>query len=198
MTTPNPAVDVFMSRAKLWRAELEKLRAILLGCGLQEELKWGKPCYTSQGKNVAILQPFKAHCALLFFKGMLLQDSHGLLRSQGDNTRSAMRLEFTAVSEIRKAIISDYVKQAIAVETAGLAPAPKAKPELHLPEELTRALAGDRALAKAFAALTPGRQRAYALHIGGAKQSRTRAARVEKCLPLISGGLGLNEGKARG
>src|SRR6187399_3730652 len=116
MSDTNPKVDAFVGRAKLWPAELQKLRAILLDCGLEEDIKWGKPCFTFEGKNIAILQPFKAHCSLMFFKGALLEDSHGLLRSQGENTQSALRLEFTSEAEVKKAVVKSYVKQAIAVE----------------------------------------------------------------------------------
>jgi uncharacterized protein YdeI (YjbR/CyaY-like superfamily) len=193
MAGPDPRVDAFVARAQTWRGELEKLRAILLGCGLDEALKWGKPCYSSGGANLAILQPFKAHCALMFFKGALLEDTHGLLRSQGENTQSALRLEFRSEAEIKKTVVQAYVRQAIAVEKAGLTVDFKAKRELVRPEELTAALAEDRALAKAFDALTPGRQRAYVMHFTGAKKAETRAARIAKCAPDILAGRGLNE-----
>lgn len=193
MSTQNPKVDAFVSRAKTWRAEIEKLRTILLECGLEEELKWGKPCFSSEGKNVAIIQPFKDHCCLMFFKGALLEDTHGLLRSQGQNTQSALRLEFTSEAQIKKTVLKSYVKQAIAVEQAGVEVDFKAKRELELPEELTQKLQKDRKLAKAFAALTPGRQRGYVLHFTAAKQSQTRAARIEKCIPKILAGQGIND-----
>ena len=182
-----------MSRAKEWRGEIEKLRSILLECGLDEALKWGKPCFSFEGKNVAIIQPFKAHCSLMFFKGALLQDTRGLLRSQGENTQSALRLEFTSEARVTKAVVKSYVKQAIAVEQAGLEVDFKAKRELELPEELTQILQKDRRLAKAFYALTPGRQRGYVLHFTAAKQSQTRTARIEKCVPKILAGMGFNE-----
>ncbi|HWA71043.1 MAG TPA: YdeI/OmpD-associated family protein [Polyangiaceae bacterium] len=193
MSTRNPRVDAFVSRAKTWQAEIEKLRSILLDCGLDEDLKWGKPCFSFDGKNVAIIQPFEGHCSLMFFKGALLQDTHGLLRSQGENTQSALRLEFSSAAQITKTQLKSYVIQAIAVEKAGLKVDFKAKRELELPEELTRLLKKDRALAKAFAALTPGRQRAYVLHFTGAKQSKTRTARIEKCIPQILAGRGMND-----
>ena len=182
-----------MSRAKAWRGEMQRLRAILLDCGLDEEIKWGKPCFLFEGRNVAILQPFKAHCALMFFKGALLKDPHGLLRDQGQNTQSAKRLEFTGEAEIKPAVVKSYVKQAVAVEKAGLKVDFKAKRELALPEELTRILQKDRRLAKAFHALTPGRQRGYVLHFSGAKQSQTRTARIEKCISRILAGKGMND-----
>lgn len=193
MTGRNPKVDAFVTRARQWRGEIRKLRTILLDCGLDEDLKWGKPCFMSEGRNVAIIQPFKEHCALMFFKGVLLEDTHGLLRSQGKNSQSALRLEFTSESGIEKTVVRSYVQQAIAVERAGLEVDFKARRELVLPEELELALKGDRALAKAFRALTPGRQRAYVLHFTDAKQSKTRTARIEKCAPRILDGKGLQD-----
>jgi uncharacterized protein YdeI (YjbR/CyaY-like superfamily) len=193
MTRQNPKVDAFVGRAKAWRGEIQKLRSILLELGLEEDLKWGKPCFMFEGTNVAIIQPFKEMCALMFFKGALLEDKHGLLRSQGENTQSALRMEFTSESQIKKAVLKSYVKQAILVEEAGLKVEFKAKRELELPEELTQMFQKDRKLAKAFHALTPGRQRGYVLHFNGAKQSQTRTARIEKCIPKILAGVGFNE-----
>lgn len=198
MSTRNPKVDAFVARAEAWRPEIEKLRTILLSLGLDEDLKWGKPCFVTEGKNVAIIQPFKAHCSLLFFKGALLKDTHGLLRSQGANTQSAMRLEFTSQGQITKPAVSSYVKQAIAVARAGLEVDLGARRELELPVELTRVLKKDRRLAQAFDALTPGRRRAYVLHFTGAKQTQTRSARIEKCIPKILAGLGMNDGERHG
>jgi uncharacterized protein YdeI (YjbR/CyaY-like superfamily) len=186
-------VDAFVRKAKKWKDEIEALRSILLESGLDEELKWGKPCFMFEGKNVAIIQPFKEHCSLMFFKGALMQDPHKLLRSQGENTQSAMRLEFTGKDQIRKTIVKAYVKQAIAAEKAGLKADFKAKRELELPEELTRILNKDSKLAKAFDALTPGRRRGYVLHFTGAKQSKTRTARIEKAIPGILEGKGIND-----
>jgi uncharacterized protein YdeI (YjbR/CyaY-like superfamily) len=191
--TQSTKVDAFVSRAKAWRPEIQKLRSILLDCGLDEDLKWGKPCFMFEGSNIAIIQPFKQHCSLMFFKGALLEDTHRLLRSQGENTQSAMRLEFTSEAQITKAVLKSYVKQAIAVEQAGLKVELKARQELELPAELTRILDKDRKLAKAFSSLTPGRQRAYVLHFQSAKQSSTRTARIEKCIPKILAGLGMND-----
>lgn len=193
MSPPNPQVDEFVRRAKNWRGEIQKLRSTLLDCGLDEDLKWGKPCFMFEGRNVAIIQPFKEHCSLMFFKGALLQDTHGVLRSQGENTQSALRLEFTSEAQIKKTVVKSYVKQAIAVEKAGLKVDFKAKRELELPEELARILKKDRKLAKAFDALTPGRRRGYILHFTGAKQSKTRTARIEKCVPKILAGKGMND-----
>ena len=193
MSTQNPRVDAFVNRAKTWRGEIQKLRSILLDCGLDEDLKWGKPCFAFEGSNVAIIQPFKAHLSLMFFKGALLRDTHGLLRSQGENTQSALRLEFTSEAQVKKAVVKSYVDQAIAVEKAGLKVELKAKRELELPQELTRILEKDRKLAKAFDSLTPGRQRGYVLHFKGAKQSQTRTARIQKCIPKILAGIGMHD-----
>lgn len=182
-----------MRGAKAWRGEIQKVRSILLECGLDEELKWGKPCFAFEGKNIAIIQPFKEHCALMFFKGALLHDEHGLLRSQGENTQSALRLELTSEAQVKKTVLKSYVKQAIAVEKAGLTVDFKAKRDLELPAELTAMLKKDRSLAKAFDALTPGRRRGYVLYFAAAKQAQTRTARIEKCVPKIRAGLGVNE-----
>ncbi len=182
---------------KQWEGEIEKLRSILLDCGLDEERKWGKPCFMLKGSNVAIIQPFKAQCSLMFFKGALLQDTHDLLRSQGKNTRSAMRLEFTSEDQIKKTVVRSYVMQAIAVEKAGLTVDFKARDELELPQELVALMEKDRDLDKTFRDLTPGRQRAYVLHFTGAKQSKTRTSRIEKCIPKILAGKGLNDQSSR-
>lgn len=193
MTTPNPKVDAFVERAKTWQGVMQKLRPILLGCGLEEEIKWGKPCYAFEGTNVAIIQPFKEHCALMFFKGALLQDTHGLLRSQGENTQSALRLEFRSEAEVKKTVVAAYVKQAIAVEKQGLKVEFQAKAELELPKELTDVFRKDRPLERAFNALTPGRKRAWVLHVTSAKQLATRTARILKAAPKILEGKGPND-----
>jgi len=151
MSPHNPKVDEFLSRAKTWQGEMKKLRTILVKCGLEEELKWGKPCFMFEGANIAIIQPFKEHCSLMFFKGSLLDDSHGLLRSQGANTQSALRLEFTSEAQIKKSVLEAYVKSAIAVEQQGLKVDFKAKRELdkvkqeykELPEEADAFKVGD-------------------------------------------------------
>jgi len=193
MSTHNAQVDAFVNRAKAWQGEIRKLRSILVECGLDEALKWGKPCFSFEGKNVAIIQPFKEHCALLFFKGALLKDTHRLLRSQGENTQSALRLEFTDEAQIKKTVLKSYVKQAVAVEKAGTSVDFKAKRELELPVELTQMLKKDPGLAKAFRALTPGRQRGYVLYFTSAKRSETRTARIEKCRPKMLKGLGMQD-----
>lgn len=194
MSGRDPGVDAFLGRQKTWCGEIEKLRSILLDAGLDEALKWGKPCYSIDGKNIAIVQPFKEHCSLMFFKGALLKDTHGLLRTQGENTQAALRLEFRSEADIKKTVLRSYVKQAIAVEKAGLKVDFPAKRELELPEELTFAMKKNKKLAKAFSSLTPGRQRGYVLYFTSAKQSATRVSRIEKSVPKILAGLGMNEG----
>lgn len=192
MPNEAPKVSDYIARTTRWPGEIRKLRSVLLDCGLEEGLKWGKPCYMIDGRNVAIIQAFKEHCALMFFKGVLLEDTHGRLRSQGPNSRSAMRLEFGSEREITKSVVRDYVRQAVRIEREGLR-VEHSDEDLELPEELRERLRADRALSKAFESLTPGRQRGYALHIGGAKQSKTRASRVEKCIPAILAGKGLHD-----
>ncbi len=191
--SPDPKVDAFLKGAKAWPEEMAKLRSILLDCGLDEAIKWGKPCYSSKGKNIAIIQPFKAHCALMFFQGALLDDPYDVLREQGANSRSAQRMEFTRPAQIKKTVIRPYVQQAVAKAAAGAKVPKPAKVATGYPEELTQAFRKHRDLAKAFQALTPGRQRSYLLHITGAKQSQTRANRIEKCIPKILAGKGFNE-----
>lgn len=193
MSVAKQKVDAFISRADRWQGEIKKLRSVLLDCGLDEALKWGKPCFMWDDKNVAIIQPFRDHCALMFFKGALLQDTHGLLRSQGENTQASLRLEFTSDAEIKKTVVGSYIKQAINVEKEGLTLELKAKHDLVLPEELTRILENDRDLANAFQSLTPGRRRGYVLHFSAAKQSKTRTDRIAKYIPNILAGKGINE-----
>lgn len=195
METLNPKVDAYVSRAKRWQDETERLRAILLDSGLGEELKWGKPCYTFQGSNLAIIQAFKDHCSLMFFKGVLLNDPDGVLVRPGKNSQAQMRVQFTSVDQIDEleAVLRAYVAQAIAVEEAGLKVDFKERRDLEFPEELTVKLEGNPDLAAAFQALTLGRQRAYVLHFSGAKQSETRAARIEKCVEGILAGKGLSD-----
>ena len=190
----NPKVDQFLQQTDEWREETKALRAMALGCGLTEELKWGKPCYSLEGSNVVILQGFKESCALLFCKGALLKDPKGLLEKPGENTQAARRIPFTSVQEIvkLKPVLTAYIKAAIAVEKAGLQIEYEKSPE-PMPEELKRKLAEVPALKTAFSALTPGRQRAYILHFASAKQSETRTARIEKCRAKILRGEGFNE-----
>jgi uncharacterized protein YdeI (YjbR/CyaY-like superfamily) len=190
----NPKIDFYLRQTPEWREETEKLRAIILQCGLTEELKWGKPCYTFREGNVVIIQGFKDSCALLFCKGALLKDPEGILKKPGESSQSARRILFTSVREIAgmKSILKAYLAEAIAAEKAGLEVKFKKNPE-PVPAELQNKLDESLALKTAFAALTPGRQRGYILFISGAKQSATRAARVEKCRPRILSGRGLND-----
>ena len=191
----NPKVDEYLSRAKQWREETEQLRRILLDCSLTEELKWGKPCYAFEGANVIVIQGFKAYCALLFFKGFMLKDPHGILVKTGVNTRVGRQIRFTDIREIVKmeSVLKTYIQQAIAVEKSGLNVDPPKSAEPKMPEELQKRLREDPAFKKAFKALTPGRQRGYSFYISGAKQSKTRASRIEKCRPQILKGKGFNE-----
>src|SRR5436190_22159766 len=188
----NPKVNFFFDKGKKWHKEFEKLRTIVLDCGLTEELKWGCPCYTLQGSNIVIIHGFKEYCALLFFKGALLKDRKGILKEFG--WQAARRIPFTNVREIvaMESVLKAYIKEAIEVEKAGLKVDFKRKPE-PIPEELQNKLDKIPALKDAFAALTPGRQRGYILYFSGAKQSKTRQSRIEKCMPQILKGKGLND-----
>ena len=186
----NPKVDGYLRRAKKWQKEMEKLRRITLACGLTEELKWGKPCYTFQKSNIVIIQGFKEFCALLFCKGALLKDRHGILKKFG--WQAARRIPFSNVREIveMEPILKAYICEA--KEKAGLKVNYKKKPE-PIPEELQNKLDESPALKTAFEALTPGRQRAYILYFSAAKQSKTRQSRIEKCMRQILTGKGLND-----
>ena len=190
----NPKVDDYLKRATQWREEAEKLRAISLSCGLTEEFKWGKPCYSFQGSNLLIIQGFKEYCALMFCKGALLSDGKGLLIQQTEHVQAARQIRFTDVREIVKLepVLKAYIHEAIEAEKAGLKVEFKSNPE-PIPEELQRKLDGSPKLKTAFAALTPGRQRGYVLYFSGAKQSTTREARVDKCIPQILKGKGLDD-----
>ena len=190
----NADVDKFVKKSKQWNKEIEALRQIVLQTKLEEEFKWRLPCYTHNGSNIVIIQPFKASLALMFFKGTLLKDPKKALVDVGPNSRIARRMEFTSAKEIArlKSTIKSYIKQAIALEESGQKVAVSAKPSV-MPDELKKALAKNAKLKKAFQALTPGRQRAYILHISSAKQPATRQARIEKNIPLIMQGKGINE-----
>lgn len=191
----NPKVDRHLAKVTRWGAELAALREIALGCGLSEELKWGHPCYTLGEKNVILLHGFKEYCAVLFFKGALLEDPRGLLVQQTKNVQAARQLRFTSLAEVtsRARALRAFVKQAVAVEKAGKAVPRKETGDFDVPAELEAAFRRAPALKRAFGALTPGRQRAYLLHFGGAKQSATRAARVEKHRARILAGKGLDD-----
>jgi uncharacterized protein YdeI (YjbR/CyaY-like superfamily) len=191
----NPKVDGYLRRAKEWREEFEKLRKIILDCALTEELKWGVPCYTFEKRNIVLMHGFKDYCALLFFKGALLKDPEGILIQQTKNVQAARQIRFTNVREILKlkAILKAYVQEAIEVEKSGQKVEFKKTSEFKIPEEFQEKLAEAPALKKAFAALTPGRQRAYIFYFSQPKQSKTRQSRVEKYTRKILNGKGLND-----
>ncbi|MGD0674432.1 MAG: DUF1801 domain-containing protein [Polyangiaceae bacterium] len=191
----NPKVDAFLKRQDKWRAEFEKLRGILLASGLTEELKWGQPCYALDGKNVALIHGFKEYCAILFAKGALLKDPKGVLIQQTKNVQSARQIRFTSVQDVTRLekTVKAYVHEAIEIERAGLKVQFKKIEDIELPEELESKLGADARLQAAFAALTPGRRRAYILHFSQPKLSATRAARVEKHIARILEGLGLDD-----
>jgi uncharacterized protein YdeI (YjbR/CyaY-like superfamily) len=195
-TPKNPQVAKYIEEMHAWRAELEAVRPVLLRAGLDEELKWYKPCYSYRGANVVIFQPFSELCALLFFKGALLQDPDGALRAQGENTRSALRLEFRCVADVTaaKRTIAALVQDAIRVEDAGLSvPKRAATDDGPYPEELEMLLDADAPLRGAWERLTPGRRRGWLLHFNAAKQSKTRVARIERAAPRISEGFGMHD-----
>src|SRR5438874_7106676 len=184
---PNPKVDWYFDQAKKWREEFKKLRTIILDCGLTEELKWGKPCYTFQQSNVVLIHGFKDYCALLFMKGALLKDAKGILIQQTENVQAARQIRFTSVREIVKMepVLKAYIKEAIEIEKAGLEVDYKKTSEFVIPEEFQNKLDATPTLRTAFDALTPGRQRGYLLYFSGAKQSKTRVSRIEKCISQI-------------
>ncbi len=193
----NPKVDFYFSKGKKWQEELEQLRIIVLDCGLTEELKWGVPCYTFQKSNIVLIHVFKEYCALLFFKGALLNDAHSILIQQTENVQAARQIRFTNVREIVDpdviSILKAYIYEAIEVEKAGLKVDFKKVTEFIIPEEFQNKLDETPALKTAFDALTPGRRRAYMLHFSAPKQSKTRESRVEKCMLQILNGKGLND-----
>jgi len=191
----NPKVDWYFTKDKTWQKEIEQLREIILDCGLDEELKWGCPCYTYQKRNIVLIHTFKEYCAILFFKGALLSDANGILIQQTENVQSARQLRFTTVKEITKLAktIQAYIYEAIEVEKAGLKVPLKKTSEYKTPEEFQVKLDKMPALKKAFQALTPGRQRAYLFYFSQAKQSKTRESRVEKYIPQILKGQGLDD-----
>ena len=195
MNETNPKVDWFFDKDTKWQKEYEKLRTICLDCGLTEELKWGCPCYTFENSNIVLIHGFKEYCALLFFKGALLNDPEGILIQQTENVQSARQIRFTNAKEIVKQakILKAYVYEAIEVERAGLKVKLKKTSDFKMPEELENRLAKNAALKKAFGALTPGRQRAYIFYFSQPKQSKTREARIEKYIPQILSGKGLND-----
>ena len=195
MNNMNPKVDWFFAKDTKWQKEYEKLRTIILDCGLMEELKWGCPCYTFENTNIVLIHGFKEYCALLFFKGALLNDPNGILIQQTKNVQSARQIRFTDVKEIAKMekVVKAYVYEAIEVERAGLKVKLKKTADFKVPEEFQKRLNRSAALKKAFESLTPGRQRAYIFYFSQAKLSKTREERVEKNIPKILKGKGLDD-----
>jgi uncharacterized protein YdeI (YjbR/CyaY-like superfamily) len=195
MNGMNPKVDRYLGKSKKWQEEFEKLRMIILDCGLTEELKWGHPCYTFQKSNIVLIHGFKEYCALLFFKGALLKDANRILIQQTENVQAARQIRFTNVREIveMEPILKVYISEAIEVEKAGLEVDYKKTSEFKIPEEFQNKLDENPALKTAFDALTPGRQRGYILYFSAPKQSKTRESRVEKRMQQILNGKGLND-----
>ena len=191
----NPKVEFFFVKAKKWQEEVEQLRSIILGCGLTEELKWGVPCYTFEEKNIVLMHTFKEYCALLFFKGALMKDAHGILIQQTQHVQAARQIRFTSAKEIvkMKTTLKAYIREAIGVEKAGLKVNFKKTTEFSIPEEFQKRLSKSVKLKTAFKTLTPGRQRAYILYFSQPKQAQTRESRIEKCIPQILDGKGLND-----
>ena len=195
MNSTNPKVDFYFNKTKKWQEEIELLREIALDCGLTEELKWGCPCYTLGKSNIVLIHVFKEYCALLFFKGALLNDPNGILVQQTENVQSGRQIRFTSADEITglKSSLIGYIHNAIAIEKAGLKVEFKAPAEFKVAEEFQYKLDKIPALKTAFEALTPGRQRGYLLYFSSAKQSKTREDRVEKYIPKILAGKGLDD-----
>jgi uncharacterized protein YdeI (YjbR/CyaY-like superfamily) len=191
----NRKVDGFLRKTKQWKEEFEQLRPIILNCGLTEDIKWMHPCYMYEEKNIVLMHGFKDYCALLFHKGALLKDPHGILIQQTENVQAARQIRFTNVQDIieMEFIIKDYILEAIEVEKAGLKVELKKHTEYIIPDELQNKFDDSPALKNAFESLTPGRQRAYILYFSKPKQSKTRESRVEKYMQQILNGKGLND-----
>lgn len=194
-TTANPKVDFFFNKAKKWQEEFEQLRLLALDCGLNEELKWGNPCYTLENSNIVLIHGFKDYCALLFFKGALMKDPKGILIQQTKNVQAARQIRFTGIEEIvkMKSSLKAYMKEAIAVEKAGIKVPLKKTAAFAVTKEFKTVLNEVPSLKEAFESLTPGRQRAYLLYFAQPKQSQTRMSRIEKYMKHILDGKGLND-----
>lgn len=191
----NSKVEWVFQKEGPWQEAYEQLRMLCLQSGLSEDLKWGCPCYTLEGRNVVLIHGFKEYCALLFFKGALLNNAHGLLVQQTENVQSARQIRFTDAAAIRSnaTVLAACIREAIEAERAGLKVNLKKTSDYEVPEEWQQVVTTDAALKSAFEALTPGRQRAYLFHFGQPKQSKTRMARIEKCRTQILEGKGLND-----
>lgn len=195
MNPTNPKVDFYFEKNTKWQKEIKQLRKIVLDCGLNEELKWGCPCYTFEKKNIVLIHVFKEYCALLFFKGSLLKDPENILTQQTENVQAARQARFTSLQEVnkkQKALVL-CIKEAIQVEKDGLKVDLKKTKEFPMPEEFAKELKENSELKRAFKALTPGRQRGYLLYFSSAKQAKTRVARIQKYTPVILDGRGLND-----
>lgn len=205
----NPKIDTYLAvgcgrcplgntpecKVHNWTEELKTLREIVLECGLTEELKWGVPCYTFEGNNIAIVSAFKEYCSISFFKGVLLKDTDGILSRQGENSQAGRLVKFTDLRQIleKASTLKEYIAEAIEIEKAGLKVEYKDVSEYEMPEELQNKLSENETFKNAFNALTPGRQKGYILYFSQPKQSKTRESRIEKCLPRIFVGKGLND-----
>ena len=191
----NPKVDAFMDRTTEWHDEIAALRQVILDCDLTEDFKWGWPCYSVDRKNVVLIHGFKDYCALLLFKGALMKDPEGILVQQTENVQAARQIRFSDLREIRRMdnILKQYIHQAVEIERAGLKVDFKKTAAFSVPEEFQARLDASPKLKAAFEALTPGRQRGYLLHFSSAKQPKTREARIEKCIPRIFEGKGLDD-----
>lgn len=191
----NTKIDPFFNKAKQWKEEFGKLREIVLDCELTEDFKWMHPCYTYNDKNVVLIHGFKDYCALLFHKGALLKDPHGILIQQTENVQAARQLRFTSAEQIdeMQLIIKTYIDEAIEVEKAGLQVEFKKTADYDVPEELENKFVEFPDLKTAFEALTPGRQKGYLYYFSGAKQSKTRESRIEKYIPHILNGKGIDD-----
>lgn len=191
----NPKVDFFFNKTGQWQTEFEKLRTIALKTELTEDLKWGCPCYTYEGKNIFLIHGFKEYCALLFFKGALMKDAENILTQQTENVQAARQIRFTNLQQIidLEDVLNDYIFEAVEIEESGVKVEMKRTNEFSVPEEFAQKLNENPELQKAFETLTPGRQRAYLLYFSSAKQPKTRISRIEKYIPEILNGKGLND-----
>jgi len=195
MNEMNPKVGWYFEKEHAWKNEINRLRRVILDCHLVEELKWGCPCYTFNGKNIVLIHVFKDYCAVLFFKGVLIKDETGLLIQQTENVQAARQMRFTSLAEIdaKAAPLRDYIFEAVEIEEKGLKVPMKKTEAFAMPEEFKQRLAGDAGLKTAFESLSAGRQRAYLLHFSSARQAKTRLARIEKYLPKILSGKGMDD-----